>query len=383
MTYPDLGDSRRLTPARARSLYRSWLDGIIGWNTLMATAAIDGPQFPGGSKERVNRAGDAVRGGNPSPEDLEVINTWRAAHRAVLNTFQAILRNRTRGKKIIVAQRHKRRSTIFDKLMRLPGMRLARMDDVAGCRLIFQDTEALYAFRKKLHQAHFNHQLKNEPDKYDYMKHPKSTGYRGVHDVYSYDANSEHGKPYKGLLVELQYRTIYQHAWATAVEVIGLITESQPKFQKGDKRYEEAMSYASEIIARAYEDSNSCHPDLSAEDVVAKFLEYDHDLGLLNLLRALNTTNREVSEKRNVILILNPDGKIDDLETITFRDATDALRALFRLEAENPGKDVVLVRADTSEDVRIAFKNYFSDAKEFIQLIENGCHKLVGKRVVG
>ena len=350
----------------------------------MATTATtaDKPIFPGGSKERVSRAGDAVRNGNPTEDDLECINTWRAAHRHVLNTFQAILRNRTHGKDIIVAQRHKRRSTIFDKLLRLPGMRLARMDDVAGCRLIFKTTEDLYAFRHTLHAAHFKHERKNEPDKYDYIKHPKDTGYRGVHDVYAYDVNSEHGKPYKSLLIELQYRTIHQHAWATAVEVIGLITEAQPKFQKGDKRYEEAMSYASEIIARVYEDSNSCHPDLPAEQVVERFLDYDKELGLLRLLRALNAQDKEVTEKRNMILIFDTEGKIEDLQTVSFRDATDALRALFHLEKQNPDKDIVLVRADKSEDVRIAFKNYFSDAKEFIELVEHGCNKLAGKKIV-
>lgn len=31
----------------------------------------------------------------------------------------------------------------------------------------------------------------------------------------------------------------------TAVEVIGFITESQPKFRKGDNRYEHAMALAS------------------------------------------------------------------------------------------------------------------------------------------
>lgn len=50
--------------------------------------------FPGGSKERVSRAGDAVRNRAATPNDLAVIDTWRAAHRPVLNTFQAILRNR-------------------------------------------------------------------------------------------------------------------------------------------------------------------------------------------------------------------------------------------------------------------------------------------------
>ena len=64
---------------------------------------------------------------------------WRAAPRPVLNTFQAILRNRTRGQDIIAAQRHKRRRTSFGKLERFPGMQLSPMDDVAGCRLIFQD----------------------------------------------------------------------------------------------------------------------------------------------------------------------------------------------------------------------------------------------------
>lgn len=339
--------------------------------------------FPGGSKERVSRAGDAVRNNATTLRDLAVINIWRAAHRPVLNTFQAILRNRTAGKDIIVGQRHKRRSTIFNKLKRLPGMRLARMDDVAGCRLIFKSTEELYSFRKTLHAARFKHQLKNQPDKYDYIKRPKNTGYRGVHDIYSYDVNSAHGQAYKGLLIELQYRTIYQHAWATAVEVIGLITESQPKFQQGDKRYEVAMSYASEIIARVYEDSNSCHADLTDEDLVAEFVKRDHDLGLMSLLRALNSSDKEITEKRNVILIFSADGRLEDLSTISFRDATDALMELFKLEEENPGKDIVLVRGDTSEDVRIAFKNYFSDAREFIQLIENGCHKLAGAKVQG
>ena len=41
-----------------------------------------------------------------------------------------------------------------------------------------------------------------------------------------------------------------------------------------------------------------------------------------------------------------------------------------------PGHDIVLVRADSGEEVRLAFKNYFSDARDFIQLVENGCTEL-------
>lgn len=50
----------------------------------------DASSFPGGSKSRVNRAGENVRNGVATNEDLAVIEEWRAAHRKVLNTFQAI-----------------------------------------------------------------------------------------------------------------------------------------------------------------------------------------------------------------------------------------------------------------------------------------------------
>lgn len=350
------------------------MGGNVQWGDVLASMGAK-LVYPGGSKERVSKAGAAVRERRATDQDLAVIDTWRAAHRSVLNTFQGILRNRTRGSDVVVAQRHKRRNTIFGKLDRFPGMQLARMDDVAGCRLIFPTMTELYEFRSSLHAAHFSHVLKNDIDKYDYLKSPKDTGYHGVHDVYAYDVNSTHGKDYKGLLIELQYRTFYQHAWATAVEVVGLVTQSQPKFKEGDKRYEQALALASEIIARAFEGSNSCHASLSNEEVVKGFLALDAELGLMRMLRALNSANGEVSDRKNVILIFS---ETEELEARSYRDATDALRALFQLERDNPGKDIVLVRADSSEEVRIAFRNYFSDAKEFIRLIDEGCHKLAG-----
>jgi ppGpp synthetase/RelA/SpoT-type nucleotidyltranferase len=337
----------------------------------MATITYD--HFPGGSKGRVNRAGDAVRAGTATAEELVTIDEWRAAHRAVLNTFQAILRARTRGEPIIVAQRHKRRRTIFDKLTRLEKMQLARMDDVAGCRLIFESIDALYAFREHFHRAKFKHERRNPLDKYDYIKAPKATGYRGIHDVYGYDVRSEAGAALKGLLVEIQYRTLVQHSWATAVEVVGFITESQPKFQRGDDRYERALALASEILARSQEGLKGPFPDLPDREVVERFVELDHELGLLQTLRGLNAADDAVTENRNAILIFS---SAEELEVLTFRDATTALRRLFELEKEQSDRDIVLVRADTNAEVRLAYKNYFSDARDFIHLMERGCAHL-------
>lgn len=331
--------------------------------------------YPGGSKKRVTRAGDAVRTGTASAEDLSVIEQWRAAHRAVLNTFQAILRGRLRGKNVIIAQRHKRKNTIFDKLQRLPGMQLARMDDVAGCRLIFRNLKELHRFRADFHAARFNHKMRNDPGKYDYIAHPKGTGYRGIHDIYEYDVRSDSGKALKGLYIEIQYRTLVQHAWATAVEVVGFITESQPKFEKGDDRYHKAMAYASEILSRAHEDLKGPHAVLTDREVLEAFLELDNELGLMQTLRGLHQAKSSISDKKNSILIFSPNG---ELAVRSFRDATDALRELFELEKEMPENDIVLVRADSSEEVRTAFRNYFQDARDFVRLMDSGCAKLGG-----
>src|SRR5262245_48407140 len=91
------------------------------------------------TKGQINRAGDQVRNGEATPAALTIIDNWRASHAYILNTFQAMLRNRTRATDIAVAQRLKRMRTISSKLVRQPRMQLARMDDLAGCRLIFKN----------------------------------------------------------------------------------------------------------------------------------------------------------------------------------------------------------------------------------------------------
>lgn len=254
-------------------------------------------------------------------------------------------------------------------------MQLVRMDDVAGCRLIFSSIAELEKFRSKFHKARFNHRRKNAEDKYDYIKSPKPTGYRGIHDVYSYDVNSDIGRRYKGLLVEIQFRTKIQHAWATAVEVIGFVTESQPKFEQGDKRYQYAMALASELLALCHEDKTGPFCDMDSKGVVEKFLEINEEIGLLRMLHGLNASEVAHSNDRNTILLFSKSG---DLELRTFRDAPEALRELFKLEEELPEWDIVLVRADTPQEIRVAFRNYFSDAHEFIDLVERACVKLAG-----
>ena len=346
--------------------------------------ATEARKFPGGSRERVSRAGRNVRDGTATEEDVSVIDTWRESHRHVINSFQAILRSRTRGTGIVVAQRHKRKRTIFDKLNRYPKMQLGRMDDVAGCRLIFQTLDELHTFRDEIHHANFNHRLRNAPDKYDYIKHPKEDGYRGIHDVYEYDVRSTVGRSRKGLLIELQYRTNVQHAWATCVEVVGFLTVNQPKFGRGDRKIQHILRLASEIISRAFEGMKSSLPDRSDKDIVDDFVVLDRELKFIQMLNGLDAANSEISGDKNVILIFRQQGAAPEgtaLEIKSFSSGTAALRALFELERSQPGIDIVLVKGDRPEYLREAFKNYFSDAQQFVKLVENGRKKLLGPHI--
>jgi hypothetical protein len=55
------------------------------------------------------------------------------------------------------------------------------------------------------------------------------------------------------------------------------------------------------------------------------------------------------------------------------------MQMLFDLEEQRPGTDVVLVRAETSEEIRLAFKNYFSDATDFVRMVNEACDSLSPK----
>jgi putative GTP pyrophosphokinase len=90
-------------------------------------------------------------------------------------------------------------------------------------------------------------------------------------------------------------------------------------------------------------------------------------------LTGLNIVETESTKNKNSILIFRENG---ELEIRSFKEATDALKELFKIEKEYPNLDVVLVKADTNEEIRMAFKNYFSDAKDFIRLLTEAQQKL-------
>ena len=247
------------------------------------------------------------------------------------------------------------------------------MDDVAGCRLLFPSISELTNFRDDVHKSSFKHILRNAKNRYDYITSPKSSGYRGIHDIYSYNTTSVKTKHSNGLLIELQYRTSCQHAWATASELIGFFTDNEPKFERGNLEYQHVMRLASEIISRTCEGITSSLPEMSDNEVVEKFLGLDYKLRLMDMFRALNVANIVVKgPKKNAIFVFD-DG---DLKVQEFDRVPAAWKALLDLEKDDYKKDIVFVCGDTPDAIRLSFTNYFSDARGFVEMIDDGCETL-------
>lgn len=328
------------------------------------------------TKSRIQSAGKRIVKGNASLEDTLVLENFRASHAYIINTFQMNARRHAASVRSTVGQRLKRRNTIIDKLRREPSMPLYAMQDIAGCRIILNDQTDLYTVRNSLRGARFRHLRLNEPDRYDYISTPKITGYRGVHDVYEYQVSKEPSSNWNGLKIEIQFRTQVQHAWATAVEVADLITSSRIKFNDAKPTYLEYFQLASEILARAHESQTSCCPGLSNKDLVAKFKLLDGGLNLLGTLDNLRgARGRQTAFRRNTLLIFRFD--VEDaqqrLEVKTFETVARAIEEYDRMEkALGERADIVFVRGESEDSIRDAFRNYFSDAKAFVDLIRSG-----------
>lgn len=331
---------------------------------------------PAFSRSRVDQAGYRAAAGNETQQDIEVIENWRASHAQLLNTFKQILYNRARKVPGVVVQRLKRRPTIIDKLSRDPKMsvRLSQMQDIAGCRIIFDDLEALYEFKELMDEGKFAHELKYQKD---YIDDPKDDGYRGIHQIYQYQVEPRKGhasenQPWNGMRVEIQYRTLNQHTWATAVETAGLLTANNPKFKQGSPAFVEFFAVCSEMIARNAEGTESCLPDMTNQELVDAFNRLNGETHIIDIFENVNAQVTGEAFEKTSILIFHFEGHDSEsrVEVRSYDSINAGIRDYNELERQLAGKaDLVLVKADAQESMRSAYRNYFADTAEFVNLV--------------
>ena len=343
---------------------------------------------PPASKSAVRNAGKAIADGTANGEDFGLVDQWRASHSYVINTFNVWLRRKIDASKIEAefAQRLKRRNTVIDKLQRKKpdGTPLIRdvttMQDFAGCRLIFKDIEDLHSFRDFLLSNkvmdNVNHKLKHEDrNKYNYIEHPKTTGYRGIHDVFLHNPRPHRkgdtaSEPWQGLMVEVQYRTRAQHAWATALEISDILDRQRTKFGHGDDERGVFFAMASEIIARQHEKLCRAFTDLSDEELSSQFVEMEEKLAILQRLGAMRQFDKyDLLRKHNVLnIVLNEDGDYS-LDVEVFKNPQEAIARANELEESTESLNAVYVTGEPKQ-LRSAYRNYFNDPVDFVSLLQ-------------
>ena len=174
------------------------------------------------SYESVTRAGGALRNheigvASLDPFELrkalEVVARFRASWvqpPRPLNLVAVGLHSMTLtllASPVVLSQRLKRLPRIPSKLSHPEhaSMRLPQMEDIGGCRVVLESLPELRALEQRIVVDRWAEELVRVVD---YIDTPKADGYRAVHVIVRRDER----------LVEIQLRTLLQHAWAVQVE---------------------------------------------------------------------------------------------------------------------------------------------------------------------
>jgi Region found in RelA / SpoT proteins len=335
---------------------------------------------PASSRTAVDKAAWALVDPAATRVDREialfVVNNWRSSHAFPLNTIQMSLRRRAAlvDPDVTVSQRIKRLPSITQKLERYPGMRLSRMQDIGGCRAVLADANAVRKVFSLYREGNGKHELIRVDDYMD--EKPKESGYRGVHLVYKY--RSDRKATYNGLSVEVQLRTRWQHAWATAVETVGFFTSQALKSSAGSEdwlRFFALMS--SEIAGR---EGTPPVPGTPGDEArfSGELLELTLSLGVVERLTAYGATLKVFEERtaggssKYFVLRLNAAERTLNVYSFgSLAQATGHYEALERAAGEERDTDVVLVSVDSISALRRAYPNYFLDTGAFLRVVRD------------
>ncbi|MTI62919.1 RelA/SpoT domain-containing protein [Methylophaga sp.] len=328
------------------------------------------------SKKAVRKAGDRLSSKNiPSVRDLiesiQVLHNWRASHAYPIQSMLVYFRSKAYSvdPNAVVVQRLKRTPSILAKLTREHGMKLDRMEDVGGCRIVVANISQVYAVRDAIVEGRTRNTLRRQRD---YIKKPKESGYRGIHLVYRYNGIKT---AFKAHSVELQIRSKVQHAWATAVEVVGTFTGQALKASQGQNEWLEFFKLAS--IAFADIETRNLARNAKTPDRL-ELISYINKLNVIPRLRAFAvSTNHLGKDKKHrndyFLLTLEIDKSNIQVRRYTpdeFDQATKDYAQKEKAFKNNSDKDVVLVAAESLHGLKKAYPNYFADTAEFSKNLE-------------
>ena len=325
------------------------------------------------SKARFRKIGDKLRHGEALNADEEAMfSAFRVGHLPIMSDTYHLADN-LMPNDVNVGARLKRRQTIVAKLTsRANQMDVTRMNDIAGCRLVFSSLTQLNQWRRKFASEMENRFDKRFPDdKYDYIRDPDfQTGYRGIHEVFQdRDENaSVHA------LIEIQYRTIVQHSWATALEIWDNVNQHGAKFGADNPEVQRIFVLLSELLWRCF-DKPSGFPENRPTNLPSGRLF--REIAILEEKHHVLRTLRDVTEQK--LEFHGPDAKNDFYVLRRFiPSSTGELEKKVVMSSVDPDyldeyfkKEIVEEHADSmvfmSDEYKFSYPTYLNNAKMFLR----------------
>lgn len=378
MTYPrhpGIGDDPRL---------RAWSERLALEPEHIPMA--DFPRFKY-SMHDVKRAGEALKKEIIWSEDrrdeileiFRIANNWIDSHGYPMLRIKAEAIGKVRACKIrgMNIARLKRMRSVRRKLAAISA-KLDQIQDLGGCRVIVPSIDEANLLINRFRGSP-KHTLHKEAP---YIEMPKPGGYRCHHMIYKFQGDGA-SEVLNGRRVEIQIRTQLQHAWATAVEAVGNFRGEELKAGKGDTdwlRLFELMSAEFALVERCPQPAGLPEHydrvreirDLNAKLSAAPMME--------SMRQAVKYTDSYVqASDPPKFYRIEFNRKTKQARVSPHRTPIHGLTEQHSIEqaAEESGnKDIntVLVSADSIEELKEGFPNYFGD----VQLFTKSLRAIVG-----
>jgi ppGpp synthetase/RelA/SpoT-type nucleotidyltranferase len=349
------------------------------------------------SGKEVIKAGEIFlhEDGNHSADELnramDVLSYWRFEHEYALEKALELLRKETlkKDKSAIFAKRLKRYASIVSKLKRFRKMKLKNMQDIGGCRAIVSSEKKLYQVVRELRKKD---NFKNGQGiiRYkDYVKNPKDDGYRGYHLIGSFTDGFGGKKS-----IEIQVRSVIQHDWATALEIVDLFTGQALKSNQGKAEWKNFFRLVSDHFSlmesvhlfvsksqqdQFYEYERIINDNKDYFQSGIEIQEYESKLKVVKRLQAyahsLKIADEHISEHQvDGYVLLRVDTSRKEVESTIFSSSNneEAERKYIEYEKESakkPNLVVALVSTTAVGGIKEAYPNYFADSTDFLQYL--------------